>query len=54
MLEEFRAAGELGVYKRDLAHPAWKGYAAFYALLFTNEGMRLSHAGNRADDSYWI
>ena len=32
MLEEFRAAGEPNVYKGDLAI-AWKGYAAFYALL---------------------
>jgi predicted acetyltransferase len=32
MLEEFRVAGELGVYRGDLAI-AWKGYGAFYALL---------------------
>jgi len=32
MLEEFRAAGELDVYKGNHAI-AWKGYAAFYELL---------------------
>src|SRR5579862_2105353 len=32
MLEEFRAAGELDVYKGDHAI-AWKGYGAFYELL---------------------
>ena len=32
MLEEFRAAGELDVYKGNHA-VAWEGYATFYALL---------------------
>jgi predicted acetyltransferase len=32
MLDEFRAAGELHVYTGNFAI-AWKGYAAFYALL---------------------
>jgi predicted acetyltransferase len=32
MLEEFRAAGEVGVYRGDFAI-AWEGYAAFYELL---------------------
>ena len=32
MLEEFRVAGEVGVYRGDFAI-AWEGYAAFYALL---------------------
>jgi predicted acetyltransferase len=32
MLEEFRAAGERGIYKGHHA-VAWKGYATFYALL---------------------
>jgi predicted acetyltransferase len=32
MIEEFRAAGEVGVYRGDFAI-AWEGYAAFYDLL---------------------
>jgi hypothetical protein len=32
MLEESRAAGEVGVYRGDLAI-AWEGYGAFYELL---------------------
>jgi hypothetical protein len=32
ILEEFRAAGEVGVYRGDFAI-AWEGYAAFYDLL---------------------
>jgi predicted acetyltransferase len=32
MLDEFRTAGELGVYKGDLA-VAWRGYGAYYELL---------------------
>ncbi len=32
MLDEFRAAGEAGVYRGDFA-VAWQGYSAFYSLL---------------------
>jgi predicted acetyltransferase len=53
MLDEFRAAGELDVYKGDLA-VAWQGYPAFYSLL-----AQMKHGGQPRPeivpmDSYFI
>jgi predicted acetyltransferase len=53
MLEEYRAAGELHVYRGDQA-VAWKGYAAYYDLLSKMKAGGYPTPDRVPMDSYFI